>query len=139
MHTNTEDTDCLECKCEFYRVLIWGLGLIVPAGKVDEGGVHTNTEDTDCLECKCEFYRVLIWGLGLIVPAGEVDEGGVHTNTEDIDCLECKCDLWMSAIISRQSPGQAACPEHAAKLPCRPEDWILLHRCECSKTLGFRA
>ena len=63
-----------------------------------------------------------------VIPAGEVDEGGVHTNTEDIDCLECKCDLWMSAIISRQCPGQAACPEHASKLPCRPEDWTLLHR-----------
>ena len=85
----------------------------------------------------------------MVTFTGEVDVGGVHTNTEDIDCLECKCDLWMSAVISKQCPGQAACPEHASRLPCRPEDWILLHRCACSpavlgivgfgdKVLGFK-
>lgn len=53
----------------------------------------------------------------------------MYTNTEDTDCEQCKCDLYLSAIISPQCPGKAACPEHASCLPCPPSSWILLYRC----------
>ncbi|KXZ56658.1 hypothetical protein GPECTOR_1g593 [Gonium pectorale] len=44
------------------------------------------------------------------------DKDGVHTCTADVDCIECKCDLYLSAVVSPQRPGSAACPEHAAAL-----------------------
>ncbi|GMH38533.1 hypothetical protein BSKO_06417 [Bryopsis sp. KO-2023] len=48
---------------------------------------------------------------------GSKDENGVHTNTEDVDCMFCKSDLYLSAVVSQESPGKAMCPEHASHIP----------------------
>ena len=51
---------------------------------------------------------------------GAMDEHGLHQNGTEVDCAVCKTDLWLSAVVSRAAPGEAACPEHAADLPGSP-------------------
>ena len=60
--------------------------------------------------------------------AGDKDDQGLLINTEDMDCQDCKCDLWLSAVVSRETPGQHFCPEHAPQLTSPKESWILLQR-----------
>ena len=56
--------------------------------------------------------------------AGAVDEHGLHLNGTEVDCTVCKTDLWLSAVVSRAVPAEAACPEHAASLPGSPADKV---------------
>ncbi len=61
--------------------------------------------------------------------ACEVDpRTGVHASTADCDCAACKCDLYLSAVVSPERPGVAACPEHASALGVPPAKCVLLYR-----------
>ena len=50
----------------------------------------------------------------------------MHLNGTEVDCALCKTDLWLSMVVSRAAPGEAACPEHAAKLPGTAADKVSL-------------
>ncbi len=48
----------------------------------------------------------------------------MHLNGTEVDCTVCKTDLWLSAVVSRAAPPEAACPEHAASLPGAPAEKV---------------
>ena len=50
-----------------------------------------------------------------------------------MDCSLCKTDLWLSAVVSRAAPGEAACLEHSAALPGTPGQMTLLYRHTCEE------
>ena len=52
----------------------------------------------------------------------------MHQNGTEVDCAVCKTDLWLSAVVSRTAPGEAACPEHAAELPGASADKVMWQR-----------